>query len=110
MWEIRKDGPNISVIDDNLDTVAVVGDEKDPRLVRKLQNARMISLAPEMVDLLIDVKTLIKYECLCEEHPLSQLLKKRVDALLDKCFRKGQEDVTKHASKPRGFLGQKFKN
>lgn len=88
MWIVVRSGTNTEVRSATGELVATVGDPKDHRINHKEATAKVIALAPEMLDLLIDVQQLIQREYVIDEHPLASVIIEKTKSIIERSFQK----------------------
>jgi hypothetical protein len=92
MWFVNRSGSHVEVrnISTN-EVIATVGSDNDPRVMKRVTDATIMSQAPQMLDALIDVQDLIKREFVDTDHPLSELVTTKIDSIIKKCFAQQRE-------------------
>lgn len=87
MWTMIKIGSRVEVRNVSTDeTIAVVGNDNDPRLMKRTADAMIIAQAPQMLDALLDVQDLIKREFMDTSHPLAELVTSKINSIVSKSF------------------------
>ena len=96
MWSCIRNGSSVEIRADSGEIIALVGNHADPRINARLANAKIMALSPEMLDVLIDIQELVRRECFEAEHPLAELIKTKVNAIINKSF---QQRSSEHEKK-----------
>ena len=113
MWKPIRQGLKVEIRNESTnELIATVGDEKDPRLIKKLSDAALLSQAPEMLEVLLDITELFKREFIAEQHPLAELALSKIKKITEKSFtnngRKYAEQPITHQNRDLGeFLNSK---
>jgi len=108
MWSCNKNGSRIEICSESGEIIATVGSDSDPRINGRVANAKLMALAPEMLDVLIDLQELVRRECFENEHPLAELIKSKVNNIVNRSFhQKGksyEEKVFRKARTDGGYF------
>ena len=104
MWTTIRKGKIVQVCDDKGNVIADVGQENDPRILRKLHHATLMAAAPDMFEILIDVQELIKREFFIEDHPMLESVSKRCNKIIEQSFKKhGEQNETRLHNRDNGI-------
>lgn len=84
MWTVSRKGPDVHVRDIKGDIIANVGQSNDYRINKKIKNAQLMSMAPDMLEVLISVQELFKHEYFRDDHPIIGSIYTKCNELISK--------------------------
>jgi hypothetical protein len=94
MWKANRIGSTVEVCNSTTgEVVATVGDEKDPRLLKRISDATLIAQAPAMLEALLDVQELVKREFLDTTHPLAEIVTTKINTIIQNSFTKRNNEL-----------------
>ena len=98
MWHVGRRGSTVEILSKSGEVLATVGEERDSRINRKLANAQLMALAPDMLDLLITMK---EYMSRGENvyDPVAEIINENLKDILERSYCEVREQEENHGGR-----------